>query len=33
MSEDLERLKQRITLLEYLQRHTWKPCRAGSRQE
>jgi DNA primase len=33
MAEDLERLKQRIPLLEYLQRHNWKPCRAGSRQE
>jgi DNA primase len=33
MAEDLERLKQRIPLLEYLQRHNWKPCRAGARQE
>ena len=33
MGEDLEQLKQRIPLLEYLQRHNWKPCRAGSRQE
>jgi DNA primase len=33
MVEDLKRLKQRIPLLEYLQRHNWKPCRAGSRQE
>ena len=33
MAGDLERLKQRIPLLEYLQRHNWKPCRAGSRQE
>jgi len=33
MAEDLERLKQRIPLLEYLQRHNWKPSRAGSRQE
>jgi DNA primase len=33
MGEDLERLKQRIPLLEYLQRHNWKPCRADSRQE
>jgi DNA primase len=33
MAEDLERLKQHIPLLEYLQRHNWKPCRAGSRQE
>jgi DNA primase len=33
MSHDLERLKQRISLLEYLQRHNWKPCRTGARQE
>jgi DNA primase len=33
MSHDLERLKQRISLLEYLQRHNWKPCRTGSRDE
>jgi DNA primase len=33
MGENLERLKQRIPLLEYLQRHNWKPCRAGTRQE
>ena len=33
MAQDLERLKQRIPLLEYLQRHNWKPCRAGTRQE
>ena len=33
MVEDLEQLKQRIPLLEYLQRHNWKPCRAGSHQE
>jgi hypothetical protein len=33
MAENLERLKQRIPLLEYLQRHNWKPSRAGSRQE
>jgi DNA primase len=33
MVENLERLKQRIPLLEYLQRHNWKPCRAGTRQE
>src|SRR5215471_7385644 len=33
MDENLERLKQRIPLLEYLQRHNWKPCRAGPRQE
>ena len=33
MAENLERLKQRIPLLEYLQRHNWKPCRAGARRE
>jgi hypothetical protein len=33
MAENLERLKQRIPLLEYLQRHNWKPCRTGSRLE
>jgi DNA primase len=33
MAENLERLKQRIPLLEYLQRHNWNPCRAGTRQE
>jgi DNA primase len=33
MVEDLEQLKQRIPLLEYLQRHNWKPSRTGSRQE
>jgi CHC2 zinc finger len=33
MAENLERLKQRIPLLEYLQRHNWKPCRAGACQE
>jgi DNA primase len=33
MGENLERLKQRVSLLEYLQRHNWKPCRTGSRQE
>src|SRR5438067_9343793 len=33
MDENLERLKQRIPLLEYLQRHNWKPCRTGSRRE
>ena len=33
MAENLERLKQRIPLLEYLQRHNWKPCRAGYRHE
>jgi DNA primase len=33
MHEDLERLKQRLPLLEYLQRHNWTPQRAGFRQE
>ena len=33
MAENLERLKQRVPLLEYLQRHNWKPCRTGSCQE
>ena len=33
MDQNLERLKQRVSLLEYLQRHNWKPCRTGSRQE
>ena len=33
MNEHLERLKQRLPLLEYLQRHNWTPQGAGSRQE
>jgi DNA primase len=33
MGEDLERLKQRLPLLEYLQRHNWRARRAGTRQE
>ena len=33
MAHDLELLKQRMPLLEYLQRHNWRPCRAGTRQE
>jgi DNA primase len=33
MDENLERLKRRIPLLEYLQRHNWKPCRTGTQQE
>ncbi len=33
MGEDLERLKQRIPLLEYLQRHHWTGHRAGARSE
>lgn len=33
MGEDLKRLKQRLPLLEYLQRHNWSGRRAGPRQE
>jgi DNA primase len=33
MDEDLERLQQRLPLLEYLQRHNWTPRRAGFREE
>jgi len=33
MREDLEELKQRISLLEYLQRRNWTARRVGSRQE
>jgi DNA primase len=33
MAEDLEQLKQRISLLEYLQRHNWSGRRTGTRQE
>jgi DNA primase catalytic core len=33
MDEHLERLKQRLPLLEYLQRHNWTPRGTGSRQE
>jgi DNA primase len=33
MGEDLEQLKQRIPLLEYLQRHHWTGHRAGTRSE
>ena len=33
MEEDLERLKQRLPLLAYLQQHHWTPCRTGPRQE
>lgn len=33
MGEDLERFKQRIPLLEYLQRHHWTGHRAGTRSE
>ena len=31
MDEDLERLKQDLPLLEYLQRHNWSGRRAGTR--
>lgn len=33
MIEDLERLKQHLPLLEYLQRHNWSGRPAGARQE
>ena len=33
MGEDLERLKQRMPLLEYLQRHHWSGRPAGARSE
>ena len=33
MREDLEQLKQRIPLLEYLQRRNWTGCRIGAREE
>ncbi len=33
MGEDLEQLKQRIPLLEYLQRHHWTGHRARARSE
>lgn len=33
MSEDLERLKQRVPLLEYLQRHHWRGHRVGAGPE
>jgi len=33
MREDLEELKQRISLLEYLQRRNWTARRVGSRPE
>ena len=32
MGEDLERLKQRLPLLEYLQRHNWTARPAGARK-
>ena len=33
MGEDLERLKQRIPLLQYLQQHNWSGRPAGARSE
>ena len=33
MGQDLERLKQRLPLLEYLQRHNWTARRTGAPQE
>ena len=33
MGEDLERLKQRIPLLDFLQRHHWSGHRIGARSE
>jgi DNA primase len=33
MWEELETLKQRVSLLDFLRQHDWKPCRVGSRQE
>ena len=33
MDEDLERLKQRLPLLEYLQQQHWTLCRTGPSQE
>ena len=33
MAENLERLKQRLPLVEYLRRHHWTPRRRGGRQE
>jgi DNA primase len=33
MHEDLEQLKQRIPLLEYLQRRRWTGCRVAAREE
>ena len=33
MREDLEQIKQRIPLLEYLQRRNWIGCRIGGREE
>jgi hypothetical protein len=33
MSEDLEQLKQRLPLLEYLQRHNWTANHVGAGDE
>lgn len=33
MREDAEQLKQRVSLLEYLQRRNWSGCRVGAREE
>ena len=33
MHKDLEQIKQRISLLEYLQRRNWTGCRVGAREE
>jgi DNA primase len=33
MGEDLERIKQQLPLLEYLQRHNWTPRRRSAQQE
>ena len=33
MHEDLEQLKQRLSLLEYLRRRNWTPRRAAAGQE
>jgi DNA primase len=33
MGEDVARLKQRLSLLEYLQRHNWTPRRTGTHEE
>ncbi len=33
MGEDLQRLKQRLPLLEYLNRHHWKGHRVGTGPE
>ena len=33
MREDVEQIKQRIPLLEYLQRRNWTGCRIGGREE